>query len=76
MKTIKIKKSEFATVKGLGISNDGIAAKFGITPKEVTDAMIQFGLSKSRKPAKEYTIELIDDITVTETVSNDQAVSA
>lgn len=67
MKTITLKKSELAKLKGLGISVDGIAKQYGITKKEATESMIGFGLTKGRLAPKEYNISLVDDVTVTET---------
>jgi hypothetical protein len=52
MVTIKIKKSELALYKSLGKSNDEIAKKYNITTKEVVNAMITFGLVKTRKEPK------------------------
>lgn len=61
MKTIEIKKSDLALYKSLGKTEEEIASVFGITSKEVKEAMMEFGLTKGRKVAKDYQIVLKDD---------------
>jgi uncharacterized protein VirK/YbjX len=76
MKTIELKKSTLALYKGLGKTEEEISVSLGITVKEVKEAMLTFGLSKSRKTvSKEYQITLIDDTTVSE-VNNIVSVQA
>lgn len=63
MKTINVKKTELALYKALGKTEEQIAANYGITVKQVKEGMVQFGLTKSRKPVKTdgYVVNFIDD---------------
>lgn len=65
MNTISIKKSTLSTYRGLGLTSTEIAAKYGITEKEVKSALETFGLVKKRAGAKvkevAYVINLVDD---------------
>lgn len=65
MNTIELKKSTLGMYKGLGLSSLEIAEKYGITEKEVRNAMETFELVKRRITAKTkevpYTIKLVDD---------------
>jgi hypothetical protein len=71
MRTILLKKSELAQLKGLGKTTEEMATKYGITTKEMLNTLIGFGLSKARLKTKEveYTINVINDID-TEEVTN------
>lgn len=71
MRKIEVKKSELAMYRGLSLSNDYIANKLGITKAEVNDALIRFGMLKSRKSTKEYEIVYNDDTTVVEALSTE-----
>ena len=64
MKTITIKRSEMAQLKGLGATLEQMSTHFGVTNKEMKEALIEGGLIKGRKrqaaePA--YVIEYVDD---------------
>lgn len=63
IREIEIKKTELAT---LAIAYKWpvtkIAAKYGVEPKEITAALISFGLRKGRTQPKEYQIVLRDDL--------------
>lgn len=71
MRTILLKKSELAQLKGLGKTTEEMAAKYGVTTKEMLSTLIGFGLSKARLKVKEveYTINIIDDIDTEELVT-------
>lgn len=62
---VSLKKSEMATLRGLGLSTADIAKKFNITSAECVTALKHFGLLKERTLGtanKSYIIEYIDDI--------------
>ena len=65
MNTIEVKRSTLGMYKGLGLSDVEIAEKYGITVKEVKNAMETFALVKRRAGAKTkevaYVINLVDD---------------
>ena len=61
MRLIVIKKSELATYKGLGLTNAEIAKRLEISPAEVSDALIHFGMKKG-EVKKDYTIKYDNDI--------------
>ena len=64
MRTVNLKKSELAQLKGLGKTTEEMATKYGITPKEMLAVLINFNLSKARLKTKEkeYTIQTLNDI--------------
>ncbi len=70
MKTIEIKKSFLAMHKGLGTSNADIAKNLGINQKELTKALLHFGLMKTRGGSAEaeeaYEIVHTNDIDIAE----------
>lgn len=75
MRTITIKKTDVAMLKGLGKTTEDMANNFGITKNEMAETLIEFGLTKSRKTPKEYKIVTIDDVVtkeVEEVVNNEQ----
>ena len=63
-KTIEVKKSEVAALKGLGTTKTQIATRLGITVAEVTDAYIAFGITKGKTLKKDYQIKYVDDLTL------------
>jgi len=77
MKKIEIKKSELALYKAYGKTNEQIASVYGVTAKEVNEAMMSFGLLKTRKATavKEYEINLVDDTTEKLAVFNSPVVT-
>jgi hypothetical protein len=64
IKTIEVKKSEVAALKGLGTTKTQIATRLGITVAEVTDAYIAFGITKGKTLKKDYQIKYVDDLTL------------
>lgn len=62
MRTINIKKSELATLVGLGETSAAIAVKLQVDEKDVKEAMITLGITKSRKAPKQYIINLEEDV--------------
>lgn len=71
MRTIILKKSELAQLKGLGKTTEEMATRYGVTTKEMLNTLISFGLSKARPKVKEvaYVIETLNDIDPVETDS-------
>lgn len=64
---VTLKKSELATLKGLGFNNADIAKKFNITSAECVTALKHFGLLKERSLStsnKSYIIEYVDDVNI------------
>jgi len=64
IKTIEVKKSELAALKGLGSTKTQIATRLGITVAEVTDAYIAFGITKGKTLKKDYQVKYVDDLTL------------
>lgn len=64
MRTIVLRKSELAQLKGLGKTTEEMAAKFGVTTKEMLNTLIGFNLSKAKPRVKEvaYVIQTVNDI--------------
>ncbi len=64
IKTIEVKKSELAALKGMGATKTQIATRLGITVAEVTDAYIAFGITKGKTLKKDYQVKYVDDLTL------------
>ena len=58
MRTINIKKSELATLIGLGENVKSIATRLNVNEKDIKECMITFNLIKTRKAPKSYIINL------------------
>jgi hypothetical protein len=64
-KTVVLKKSELAMLKGSGHTHEMVAAKFGVKESEIKDAMMRFNLSKAKPKTKKdpiYVIQLENDM--------------
>jgi len=65
MRTITIKKSTVAQLKGVGINVDTMATRFGITVKEMNEVLVGFKMKPGRsKKVNEpvYEINPVDDM--------------
>tara|TARA_R110000751_G_scaffold307776_2_gene431532 strand:+ start:1184 stop:1432 length:249 start_codon:yes stop_codon:yes gene_type:complete len=63
IKIIEVKKSMLAAYKGIGENNAEIAKRLGITPSEVQEGKVTFGLAKGKSLIKkDYRIEYVDDL--------------
>jgi hypothetical protein len=63
MKTITIKKSVVAAYKGVGVTVDVMAKRFGITTKEMNEVLVGFGMKAGRtKKVATYEVVPVDDM--------------
>lgn len=64
MTNIEIKKSQVVLLKSLGKNTADIAAKYGVTIKEMNEVLEQFGMTKTRlpKPEPTYYVTAVDDV--------------
>ena len=66
MRTINLKKTELATLKGLGYNVQSIAKHYSITAEETIAALKQLGLYKTKATTgktKDYVVTTEDDTT-------------
>ena len=64
MRTINLKKTELATLRGLGYNTQAIAKHYGITNEEAIVALKQLGLYKVKATTgktKDYVVTTEDD---------------
>lgn len=63
MKTINLKKSQLAQMRGLGYNVQAIAKHFSITAEETVEALKQLGLYKTKTTTKtkDYVVTTEDD---------------
>lgn len=63
VRTVEVKKSVLAMYKGLGKTNEEIAAKLGISKSDVVKGLRRFGMLKERASSRELTVTYTDDLT-------------
>ena len=63
IRTVEVKKSVLAQLRGLGYQTSEIATRLGITVKETKTALEHFGLVKTRTTVPlEYNVSYINDV--------------